>query len=780
MDATYSPEDNKLRLYPVSRLGKETYERVKAAGFKWAPKQELFVAPMWTPEREDLLIELCGEIGDEDTSLVERAEERSERFEDYSDKRERDAYQAKATVDAIADAIPFGQPILVGHHSERHARKHKEQIESGMRKAVKMWETSQYWADRAAGAIRHAKYKELPDVRHRRIKGLESDLRKFRAAFTPCPKTKPIEQEDRDGVRKPYVWVGLGRGGYWVKQESLPEIEARYNRWIKHTENRLAYERAMLNEAGGIKADSFDLQVGGMILAHGLWLTIVKINKASGDVVSSVSTNNKRWPRVVSVEEIRGYREPTEEAVAATKAATKLAPLCNYPATAPVRDYRTNDGPKMVDAGEITQAEWDRCHKDYKTTKTIEGTAEFGRHRVRYMQRKGCLMPVYITDAKRKDPPKPDATVPVKVADLPKEPDLDYAERESARIAATKEKYAERAESEFAQIKDVLKSGGVKTVVAKNLFPTPSEIAKQVIELAEIQPGMKVLEPSAGTGNLLRAMGPLGNFEVVACEINPDLADELCRTWVSCLGVVCGDFIERFSLTDPIDDVGTVKPAMVQFDRVVMNPPFDRGLDIKHVEHALKLLKPGGKLVSIVANGPRQRAAFEPIATAWIDLPAGSFKDQGTNVNTAIVVIDKPDEKPEELPKPIPTPSAAQKTRKPRAKKTPPVVACPVCTSSAEKAKRFTVAEFMNNMLAFLTAGCEHYEKTAPTVRDHLDDVYMRLINKGNAVSWYELVRVLQLRDEQSLEWEHPNYAANRIYKLRHELGMDITGNAGF
>ena len=45
--ATYSPEDNKLRLYPSGRLPGDTYARVKAAGFKWAPKQQLFVAPAW-------------------------------------------------------------------------------------------------------------------------------------------------------------------------------------------------------------------------------------------------------------------------------------------------------------------------------------------------------------------------------------------------------------------------------------------------------------------------------------------------------------------------------------------------------------------------------------------------------------------------------------------------------------------------------------------------------------------------------------------------------------
>ena len=64
--ATYSPEDNKLRLYPFARLDAATYARVKEAGFSWAPKQGLFVAPMWTPGRGDLLVELCGEIGDEE------------------------------------------------------------------------------------------------------------------------------------------------------------------------------------------------------------------------------------------------------------------------------------------------------------------------------------------------------------------------------------------------------------------------------------------------------------------------------------------------------------------------------------------------------------------------------------------------------------------------------------------------------------------------------------------------------------------------------------------
>jgi hypothetical protein len=62
LTATYSPDDNKLRLYAKERLAEPLDHQVRDAGFIWAPKQRLFVAPMWTPGRQDLLLELCGYI----------------------------------------------------------------------------------------------------------------------------------------------------------------------------------------------------------------------------------------------------------------------------------------------------------------------------------------------------------------------------------------------------------------------------------------------------------------------------------------------------------------------------------------------------------------------------------------------------------------------------------------------------------------------------------------------------------------------------------------------
>ncbi|HAV8062824.1 TPA: DUF3560 domain-containing protein [Escherichia coli] len=143
--ATYSPDDNKLRLYAASRLDPETYKKVHDAGFRWAPKQALFVAPAWTPGREDVLLSLAGEIEDEDSTLAERQEARAERFTGYSGKRASESAQALDEVERLAAMIPPGQPILVGHHSERRARRDAQRIENGMKRAVMLFERAEYW-----------------------------------------------------------------------------------------------------------------------------------------------------------------------------------------------------------------------------------------------------------------------------------------------------------------------------------------------------------------------------------------------------------------------------------------------------------------------------------------------------------------------------------------------------------------------------------------------------------------------------------------------------------
>ena len=337
--ASYSPDDDKIRIYPAYRLPTDEYQQLKAAGFAWAPKQECFYA-VWNPTREQVALQFAEEIEDEDKSLVDRAEERADRFEAYSDNRAADAQRAKAGVAAIADNIPFGQPILVGHHSEKHARKHAQQIENGMRHAVKMWETAEYWTRRAAGALAHAKYKERPDVRARRIKGLEADKRKQeknRSDLETVLRFWRGELKKKDGGTidvnpETALWFcgGLDRHGvtlengerYWSawsalqdgkttveeltrqRLAALPASIAHCGHWIQHIDNRLAYERAMLAEAGGLAADKFEIAVGGQVRSKWGWHVVTKINKKSGNM-TSVSVADLSW--TLKAEEIKDY-----------------------------------------------------------------------------------------------------------------------------------------------------------------------------------------------------------------------------------------------------------------------------------------------------------------------------------------------------------------------------------------------------------------------------------------------------------------------------------------
>lgn len=291
LSATYSPEDNKLRIYSAiskGKVDKETYNLLQKNGFKFAPKQELFVAPRWTPSRAQLLINLCGEIGDEETSLRERAKQREERFKSYQENRKVDAESAYNHVKEIQKHSEPGQPILIGHHSEKKARRDAKQIENGMRRTVKMWETSEYWEDRAEGVVEHANYKDRPDVRIRRIKNLEAEKRKFTRFIKKseaCIKLWtnpdkeltwerardianyydhisgcfPLDKYQRGEDKSQYegsmsLWSALE----FITPEQAQELAVNchnrtikhYSKWLKHTELRLVYEKTILCSQG--------------------------------------------------------------------------------------------------------------------------------------------------------------------------------------------------------------------------------------------------------------------------------------------------------------------------------------------------------------------------------------------------------------------------------------------------------------------------------------------------------------------------------------------------
>ncbi|NLG50401.1 MAG: class I SAM-dependent methyltransferase, partial [Chloroflexi bacterium] len=192
------------------------------------------------------------------------------------------------------------------------------------------------------------------------------------------------------------------------------------------------------------------------------------------------------------------------------------------------------------------------------------------------------------------------------------------------------------AEKKQRQIQELER--GLIGVPIPGYFPTPRVVVDKMVEKAGIEPGMSVLEPSAGKGNIadvVRETAP--DADLTTLEWQPRLSDILK--------------LKGHKVADEQDFM----QHQGQYDRIVMNPPFEQLQDVDHVRHAYDLLKPGGRVVAIMSEGPffrndRKAAEFR----AWLEqvggtseqLEAGSFysSERPTGVNTRMVVIDKPGE----------------------------------------------------------------------------------------------------------------------------------------
>lgn len=361
---TYSPEDNKLRLY-VGRVPRDEYEALRAAGFVSTPKQSCDFVATWTPAREDLAmsyLEDGEDIEDEDYSPEERAADKAERLAGYRDKRAEEAGMS-------ADAFEAG-PSAFGHQNRARAERQAMRHDRKRTYAVSQWSKAEYWQQRTAGVIAHALHKSSASVRRGRILTLEAEQRKHLKSWDEYAERfakwqtvanldgadERIPEDWRTGkiaAKVAYMLAGNGRcwGDYehprtgrkasvytlltdpqdpitpreaatlWLAGKTHPSDETTHgSRWTRHYELRLTYERAMLAGDGGSAADA-EMERGGWIGSH----QIHKVNKSpvTGRVVSvTLKMPGDRWGntregyhmRAFNVERLPegAYRAPTD------------------------------------------------------------------------------------------------------------------------------------------------------------------------------------------------------------------------------------------------------------------------------------------------------------------------------------------------------------------------------------------------------------------------------------------------------------------------------------
>lgn len=157
-------------------------------------------------------------------------------------------------------------------------------------------------------------------------------------------------------------------------------------------------------------------------------------------------------------------------------------------------------------------------------------------------------------------------------------------------------------------------------------FPTPIELVKKMVKLAEITPNDVCLEPSAGMGNIAKF---LPNCDVI--ELHEGNRKTLTE--------------KGFSLIH--DDFLTFVPEK-KYTAIVMNPPFSKKQDIEHVTKAIEIAERVVVAVasaSVMFRNDNKTVAFRELVASYggtiEELPADSFKESGTGVNTCLVIVNK-------------------------------------------------------------------------------------------------------------------------------------------
>lgn len=165
----------------------------------------------------------------------------------------------------------------------------------------------------------------------------------------------------------------------------------------------------------------------------------------------------------------------------------------------------------------------------------------------------------------------------------------------------------------------------------QELYPTPESVIDQMgIDCY----GKVVLEPSAGSGNIVDWLKKNGAREVIACEHN----EKLRRILSGHCNIIANDF-----LTVRSEDVSHIQ-------MIVMNPPFSNGA--KHILHAWAIAPEGCELIALcnwetVAKDhyAKSRELSSIIADYGESMNMGACfvdSERSTNVEIGLVRLFKP------------------------------------------------------------------------------------------------------------------------------------------
>lgn len=231
---------------------------------------------------------------------ADRIAHEQERADALADRATRAAAHAAATHNAareLSDRMPLGQPILVGHHSQRAMERAYERISRHWDQAADAAAAADETARRAQVAAHATGARYSPITVANRIQGLQADLRGIDRRLTGHTRTISVDAAGRRAVETTPAAAGPDRERLLARKAELTD--------------QLAYWesiRAEQIEAGAaLDLSPATVSRGDSVRVNGRWYEVVRVNAKSVTVPSCLGT----WTDTVRYDKITAHRPAT-------------------------------------------------------------------------------------------------------------------------------------------------------------------------------------------------------------------------------------------------------------------------------------------------------------------------------------------------------------------------------------------------------------------------------------------------------------------------------------
>lgn len=298
-----------------TRRGDGTNEILKATGWRWSRTPGSWYLPhtrdhapkTWAIDNTARALETAGHqvatqiddqarpTADVEADKIARQDERADRLADKAAQVADAADGANQAAHELAGRVPFGQPILVGHHSEGRMRQHYQQVENTQRRAVDLSREADTAAEKARAAAHTTAARYNPVTVGNRIEKIEAETREA--------------HRELDGYTRVYF---VDAAGTKHGDTFPPATGARRNQLTARLDelaDQLTYWRQIhadqITAGAATNYGPDSIAKGDQVKIRGRWYPVVRVNKKTVSIPSIVGGS---WTDTAPYREIQEHR----------------------------------------------------------------------------------------------------------------------------------------------------------------------------------------------------------------------------------------------------------------------------------------------------------------------------------------------------------------------------------------------------------------------------------------------------------------------------------------